>query len=228
MCPDSSNLICLLSVLKHPPRKNVKEFVRLNEEVSTSMYLATLFDLDTRVRQQHDAVPSDFGDGTSIQMLVGEGLRRSAFHLHSIYYVCMIFLHASVVPVLSGSAASKGLSPLVTKLSATTALSNAFAFAKMAKEYLRTTPDFTKLPPFVGYCAFVAGSVLNAAGVHLGSKSANQNHEGSLVCATVIQELSTYWPVFNSFVRSDFPRGNGVNCPPTLGSIPHLIPLMFC
>lgn len=181
------------------------------------MYLATLFDLDSRVRQQHDSIPSDFGDGTSIQMLVGEGLCRSAFHIHSIYYVCMIFLHASVVPVLSGSAANKGLSPLVTKLSATTALSNAFAFAKMAKEYLRTQPDFTKLPPFVGYCAFVAGSVLNAAGVHLAPKAANQNHEGSLVCAAVLQELSVYWPVFHSFVCPILLRWAQETRPPTPG-----------
>lgn len=185
------------------------------------MYLATLFDLDSRVRQQHDSIPSHFGDGTSIQTLVGEGLCRSAFHIHSIYYVCMIFLHASVVPVLSGSATNKGLSPLVTKLSATTALSNAFAFAKMAKEYLRMQPDFTKLPPFVGYCAFVAGSVLNAAGVHLAPKAANQNHEGSLVCAAVLQELSVYWPVFHSFVRPIFLCWPREARPPPLGQYCH-------
>ena len=111
-------------------------------------------------------------------------------------------LHSSAVPALSFTKTGLLISPEIVKLSARTVFSAARLFVEMSREYLATSPDFTKVPSFVGYCAFVAGSIQK---VVMDFQVAGEGYDISgdvEICMVVLTELMAYWPVLKCFVRS--------------------------
>lgn len=85
-------------------------------------------------------------------------------------------------------------------MSARRVFSTARLFVEISREYLATTPDFTKVPSFVGYCAFVAGSVQETV---MDFEVAGEGYDicGDVeICMVVLKELMAYWPVLKCFV----------------------------
>jgi hypothetical protein len=73
---------------------------------------------------------------------------------------------------------------------------------EMAKRYLPTTPDFSKVPSFVGYCAFIARSV---HGIMLDLKDtclAPALRTNAIVCLIILEELKIYWPILSFMVHT--------------------------
>ena len=129
-----------------------------------------------------------------------EKLLRNAYFVRSIYYLCVMYLHASAVPALACTRTGLLLPAEMVKLSARTVFSTARLFVEMSREYLATTPDFTKVPSFVGFCAFVAGSVQE---IVMDFPNAGEccDFSGDVeICLIVLKELMNYWPVLKCFV----------------------------
>ena len=78
--------------------------------------------------------------------------------------------------------------------------STARRFVEMSRDYLATTPDFTKVPAFAGYCAFVAGSVQECILELLLVGEVYDLPNDIEICMTVLRELTVYWPVLSYFV----------------------------
>ncbi|KIV92638.1 hypothetical protein PV10_03911 [Exophiala mesophila] len=69
------------------------------------------------------------------------------------------------------------------------------SFADLARDFLATSPDLGKVPTFVGYCAFVAGSV-HAHMMHADFKRENSvAHANGVVCLIFLTEMKIYYPV---------------------------------
>jgi hypothetical protein len=131
-----------------------------------------------------------------------EPLQRNAFFILSVYHLCMIFLHSSMVPALSLSTAGHTIPPAIIKISSKTATTHAQLFAKMTCSYLNTTPDMAKVPSFVGYCAFVAGMVLSAVMSFTGLEKGQGVRRDGAICALLLWEIKVYWPTLQIFVCS--------------------------
>ncbi len=110
-------------------------------------------------------------------------------------------LHSSTVPALSCAKLNFQISHEIVKLSACTVYTNGRRFVEMAREYLSTTPDFTKVPSFVGYCAFVAGSAQECVMEFQATRDGHDLPDDVEICLIVLRELVVYWPVLKCFVR---------------------------
>lgn len=88
----------------------------------------------------------------------------------------------------------------VTKTSSKTATVQARNFARMVRAYLASQPDIAKVPPFVGYCAFVAGMVLSAVLSFVGKKRGQEIRRDGAIYTLLLWELKVYWPVLEFFV----------------------------
>ena len=136
-----------------------------------------------------------------------EPLQRNAYFIRCIYYLCVMCLQSSAVPALSCTKTGFLISPEIVKLSARTVFHTARSFVEMSREYLATRPDFTKVPSFVGYCAFVAGSVLK---VVMDFQVAVESYDFSgdiQLCLILLKELTAYYRVLRPFVRTHKERG---------------------
>lgn len=181
-------------------RRKTKEYVRKLEESSYQSCLAAFFELDGSLQQFHSSIPSEFKSENLMSRSEREPLQRNAFFILSIYHLSMIFLHSSMVPALSLSTAGKAIPPTVIKISSKTATTHAERFAKMTREYLKTTPEIAKIPSFVGYCAFVTGMVLSAVMTFIGPERGQGVRRDGAVCALLLWELKVYWPTLQCFV----------------------------
>ena len=175
-------------------RREVSQLVRRCWHTHSAAYMTSVFELDSKLRQLYRVIPTELKSEDVMSSNIPERTQRNALFLHSIYYLCLVYLHASVVPGFSGSKVRLQISTSLVEFCAKTALLNANLYADMAKGYLATIPDFTRLPSFVGYCAFIAGSV---HGVMLGltqTSYTSSSWANGIVCLLVLEELKVYWP----------------------------------
>jgi hypothetical protein len=77
----------------------------------------------------------------------------------SLYHFCRILIHASMVPILSGSMESTHSREFVQQ-HADAALQQAVAYANLLQQIIIHDLDVTRLWPLSGYGAFVAARVL--------------------------------------------------------------------
>jgi hypothetical protein len=186
-------------------RRDVKRFVRKSESCDFPSCLVTLFELDDKLQRFYRSLPNEYKDRNLMDSCRGEPIQRNSFFIHSVYYVCLTFLHSSVVPALSTATLRQLIPPMVVKMSSKTATSNARLFAKMARAYLATTPDIARVPSFVGYCAFVAGMALSAVLNYVGLEKGQAIRRNCAICTLLVWELKVYWPVLQCFVRTHVP-----------------------
>lgn len=183
-------------------RREVRSLVRRSWDTHSSEYMTSVFELDLKLQRAYRSIPVELKGEGVLRNNVPERKRRNAFFLNSIYYLCVVYLHASAVPAFSGSKAGLEISTNLVEFCARTTLLNANLYTEMAKAYRATTPDFSKVPSFVGYCAFIAGSI---HGVMLGLKqtsSTRSSWANGIVCLLVLQELKVYWPILGILVSN--------------------------
>ena len=161
-----------------------------------------MFELDGNLQKLYKELPKELTAEGLISPGSSERILRNAFFLRSIYHLCLVYLHASVVPGLSGSKRGLDCSRNLVEYCARTALSNATLFSDMAKDYLGSRPDFSKVPTFVGYCAFIMGSTHAVMLGHSGTTDAFASFSNSVYCLMMLQELKDYWPIMRFLVCS--------------------------
>lgn len=181
-------------------RKEIKTFVQRSSYTNASAFLAAFFDLDSKLQQFYKSLPHEFRANDLMTHTSSERLQRNAYFVRSVYYLCVMYLHSAAVPALSGIKNGLCPSPEIIKLSARKVFSTAREFVELSKEYFSTTPDFTKVPSFVGFCAFVAGSVQEAV-MDFQITGEDYDFSGDVaICMVVLKELMVYWPVLKCFV----------------------------
>ncbi|KAF2101141.1 hypothetical protein NA57DRAFT_74727 [Rhizodiscina lignyota] len=183
--------------------RQAKQFVRRSWNATSSVYLTSFFELDSKLQRFQSIVPGELMDDDVMRPDNPERVQRNSYFLRSMYHLCLVYLNASAVPCFSGSKARQKLSPNLVEFCARATLSNADQFANLSKAYLATTPDFSKVPCFVGYCAFMAGSVHGTMCSPKSTSSASYSSWAKCaVCLLILQELKEYWPVLNSLYQA--------------------------
>jgi hypothetical protein len=77
----------------------------------------------------------------------------------SMYYLSRLLMHASMVPILSGRPVESPAAGERVKKKVEMVLQQAIAFVELLQQLVSKDLDMTRLWPFSGYAAFVAGSV---------------------------------------------------------------------
>ena len=77
----------------------------------------------------------------------------------SVYHLSRLLLHASMVPLLSGCSVGTPAERDSAQENNGAALQQAVSFVKLLQQVIANDLDITRLWPFIGYGAFVAGSV---------------------------------------------------------------------
>ncbi|KAL6248803.1 hypothetical protein RBB50_003866 [Rhinocladiella similis] len=180
--------------------RQIRNLVRQTWNSRSAGYMTTVFEYDSKLEQFYRTIPPELRSKDVMNPQYPERRRRNAFLLNSIYYLCAIYLHASTVPGFSGKGTGLDISANLAEFCARTALLNANLFAEMARAYLATRPDFSKVPSFVGYCAFIAGSV-HAVMLRLRNGPADWSWRHSIMCLLILQELKFYFPIMTVFWR---------------------------
>lgn len=183
-------------------RREVRLLVRLTRGARPPSYMQSVFELENKLRKAYAAIPpallsEDLMSSTYPDV---EKTQRNSIHLHSIYHLCLIFLHSSMVQAFSGDQDSMDIPPSLSDSCARSVSQHAVAFTELARKYLATIPDFSKVPCFVGYSAFVAGSV-HVVRMDLEENPQNTTpYAHALICRHLLSELKIYYPVLDCLV----------------------------
>ena len=176
----------------------------------------SVFELEAKVRKAYAAIPAGLRSDRLISSTLPdvEKTQRDCIYLHAIYHLCLISLHSSLVSVDPEEGDDISASPTLSDSCTRTVARHAASFAELARKYLATVPDFSKVPSFVGYAAFLAGSV-HAIRLELGEDLQNTtSHTHALICGLLLSELKIYYPVLDgmvgSFLNSSFTVGHDV------------------
>lgn len=119
----------------------------LNSTSHLSGLAASLFVDASAVRasvRQDDKAPED-------QILL-------LFH-DAVYHQCQMVLHSMIVPLFSGIPTDPNIDPETQRKAAETVTHHADLFERLLAPYLYERKDVSRLPPLVGYGAFIVGMV---------------------------------------------------------------------
>ncbi|KAJ5588334.1 hypothetical protein N7537_011012 [Penicillium hordei] len=89
----------------------------------------------------------------------------------AVYHQCQIVLHSMIVPLFSGIPADPNIDPGTQRKAAETVTHHAELFERLLAPYLYERKDVSRLPPLVGYGAFVVGIVILSTEVSRRNKS---------------------------------------------------------
>src|SRR6266498_4156387 len=139
-------------------RMDVRLTVRASSSKSKTQSTARIFELDRRLRDMYATLePLNISCGRSEMIL--ELQHYQLLLLHAVYHICQMFLHSSVLRVFSDYHEDTAISPSINRTCAREVLASATSFAELLHEVLSSSPDMTKVYPFVAYTASIAGSV---------------------------------------------------------------------
>jgi hypothetical protein len=152
---------------------------------------ASLFDDASTVRasvRQDDNTPE-------VQILL-------LFH-DAVYHQCQIVLHSMIVPLFSGIPTDPDIDPETQRKAAETVTHHAELFERLLAPYLYGRKDVSRLPPLVGYGAFVVGIVILSTEITRRNQSVSESpvNAGKMECRLVAVEailrlldtLRVYW-----------------------------------
>lgn len=117
--------------------------------------------------------------------------------LHAMNHHCRLTLHSSLVPRFSGKHATD-LPAEVIKLSTEASIRSAESMAELARDLLAFECEFAKIPPYVGYCMYVAGSIhVTMINSSILGETARRNLSTILV---VLQGMKPLWTILDRLV----------------------------
>ncbi|KAI8648315.1 hypothetical protein NCS56_01515800 [Fusarium sp. Ph1] len=114
------------------------------------------------------------------------------FSLKYIYELCLIYLHSSVVPVLSCRTQTPNFSRSMLRLAAEQAWEHSTKMTTMTEQYISWKAPISKLWPMVGYGAYVCAAVQLRRCLALGSLN-YQWFERTKAHLHLTGELRKYW-----------------------------------
>ncbi|OAL24662.1 hypothetical protein AYO22_05451 [Fonsecaea multimorphosa] len=192
----------------------IKEMIKDQPKADSPVYLCSMLVADGKIRQLQERIT------TYINTVVDEtdsspderDLSYSFFYLQAVYYQCLIFLYASLIPIFScqqqGEKNDDAVPLSMLETSIRTVLTAATQFTFMLLDFLATKPDVTRIPPFIGYCTFAVGlvhSTLNSLSPSLPVADAHCQH--MQVALLLLDELIIYWPILTP-LRERIVRGS--------------------
>ncbi|RKK83374.1 hypothetical protein BFJ68_g17262 [Fusarium oxysporum] len=129
---------------------------------------------------------------------------QMVFLLHdAIYHQSQIALNSMVVPLFSGVPTSLGIDPQTQRKSAEAVIRHAELFETLLKPYLYGRSDVSRLPPLVGYGAFVVAIVFLSAEVRwhnqpvselrAGAGKKNRRLDAAIAILRLLDTLKIYW-----------------------------------
>ncbi|KAL3440001.1 hypothetical protein BJX65DRAFT_315216 [Aspergillus insuetus] len=169
-------------------------------ESRTSPYFDTLLDLDAKLRRFYAHIPAELKSTDLFWSQNSDAVQRNGFCLESIYHCSLLRLYGSAIPALSGETkrghldVPLGISSYCTKV----LLENLNAFGDLLKNYLCTCPDLSKIPSFLGYCAFTAGSTFSQLHAFGTGQRKSTSWAYGMLCLLFLDEIKGYYPVLNS------------------------------
>lgn len=121
----------------------------------------------------------------------------------AVYHQCQIVLHSMVVPLFSGTPTDPNVDPETQRKAAETVTHHADLFERLLAPYLYDRKDVSRLPPLVGYGAFVVGIVILSTDISRRNQSVSEPpvNAGKMDCRLVaveailrlIDTLRVYW-----------------------------------
>ncbi|KAJ4152187.1 hypothetical protein NW765_017696 [Fusarium oxysporum] len=173
----------------------VQQFVRSvhGNHGSPSEWATKYCSLDQRLED----LPSRMADCEQHVLAGGVNRPPSAelsriFSLKYIYELCLIYLHSSVVPVLSCRTKTPNFSRSMLRLAAEQAWEHSTKMTTMTEQYLSWKAPISKLWPMVGYGAYVCAAVQLRRCLAFGLLN-HQWLERTKVHLHLTGELRKYW-----------------------------------
>jgi hypothetical protein len=124
------------------------------------------------------------------------------FH-DAVYHQCQIVLQSMIVPLFSGISTDPNVDPETQRKAAETVTHHAELFERLLAPYLYGRKDVSRLPPLVGYGAFVVGIVILSTEITRRNQSVSESpvNAGKMECRLVAVEailrlldtLRVYW-----------------------------------
>ncbi|QIW98290.1 hypothetical protein AMS68_003808 [Peltaster fructicola] len=112
--------------------------------------------------------------------------------LHTMLHHCRLTLHSSLVPRFSGKL-SCNLPAEIIKMSTEASIRSAAGLAEIANDLIAFDCDYAKLPPYVGYCMYVAGSIHVTM---ISSPALGETARKNLgLNMTVLQGMKPFWAI---------------------------------
>ncbi|KAB8227374.1 uncharacterized protein BDW43DRAFT_247250 [Aspergillus alliaceus] len=154
------------------------------------------------------------GDPENSRSVHGVESTPLVLFIKALYHQCQITLHSMVVPLFSGLRCEPTIDSETVKQSAEIVIEQVGMFEALLAPYMYGKGDATLLPPFVGYGAFITGSVSLAIEIsckckqsqRIGHGSHPESHGLSVVKGTLrlLNTLRVYWrALHHSWVTLD-------------------------
>lgn len=176
----------------------IKSTVYSKSPIDTYNYVGRIFELDRRVRQLNVLLSAPEGRGADPWHEFDLSNPKSMLSFTA-YHQCLLLLHIAISPAFSTSKSNEERSPLVAEVASRALLTSATAITRMIAVFLARHSDITKVPSFVGYCAFTCGVVH----LVLYRMTSHESFSGHLqVSLLLLRELAAYWPVMSAKVCS--------------------------
>ncbi|KAB8205716.1 hypothetical protein BDV34DRAFT_195083 [Aspergillus parasiticus] len=167
--------------------------------------LATeVFGLDTKLRRFYSSIPAELKPPESLdESKKCEKAQRNGFCLQSIYYCCSLYLWSSMVPPLSNQRSNTTELPVgFADYGTVIVMQHVKMFVQSARAYLTVGAEFKKIPPFVGYCAYIAGSIQTHTFCFRNCPGDSLSWAQGMLCFLILEELKTHWPMLNSMYNN--------------------------
>ncbi|KAL5358126.1 hypothetical protein BJX96DRAFT_163544 [Aspergillus floccosus] len=98
---------------------------------------------------------------------------------NALFHLCQITLHSMIVPVFSGKSIDGSTSRDSVRRSAERVVNHARSYTTLLSPYLYAKGDITRVPPLVGYGAFITAMVLLTTEISSRAMTSQAAHPGS-------------------------------------------------
>ncbi|CEJ91926.1 hypothetical protein VHEMI07609 [[Torrubiella] hemipterigena] len=160
-------------------------------------WIPRLWALDDRLESLLQNLPDairypggDIGDYSALQQAINDDLQT--FNLGYMCHMLFCFLHATVIPALSGSLAAQGLPRHLARASSKQIIDHSLTMMSMARTLLSKSLDLSQLWPVVGYAAQFCVTVQIRCSQATGS-SGPRFLEHAQPNLALCKELQKYW-----------------------------------
>ncbi|KAJ8606770.1 hypothetical protein MRB53_040696 [Persea americana] len=162
--------------------------------MSSKDCIADLFDLDEKLTQWYSNLDSSliYTKRNLYQMLVVN--EQHLYTLtHTMYHLCRLVLHTSLVPQFSGQHTFENMPVEVLSTCAKVGVKSAQAISDMCADLIALEWEPARIVPFFGYCAYVSASTLVVL-LHSSDKSMAASARAKLRSNIVIlKSMKCYW-----------------------------------
>lgn len=173
---------------------------------STKEGLADLFDLDARLSAWSTALhPSLTYSKRNLYKQLVVDQEPSYIFVHALHHQCCLVLHSSLVPQFSGLSLDSSVSNEAVYVSARVALKHAKAISELASDLIALDWDFSRVPPFVGYCIYVSASIYVVFLFSQNEGLATEAKSNLIVNLKVLQAMKGYWSILERMVGREPP-----------------------